>query len=208
MRSAVQDAVFTFLAEFEGDLSYMYLDELGLVTTAIGCKVDPLADALAVDWIIPGRGPATTEEVTSSWEAVKAATSLAPDGGVIFHTVPGNVVRLTAASESSLVQKRLTGFEANLVERFPAFESFCADAQLALISMEWGMGDFNARFPRFAAAVNQNPPDWLTAAIQSHESNGAPARNEANYTLLVNAAVVDADDMNPDVLCWPAKLTA
>ena len=131
-RQVVLDAFATWVEPFEGCLSFMYCDQLGLVTCGLGFLVDPIEAALALPWIVPGRGPATSDEVRAAWDAVKARQDLRMRGGVIYHTVGGNIVRLTQATIDTVTKQKLATNEAILVESFPSFAAWCADAQLAL----------------------------------------------------------------------------
>lgn len=199
MRDAVRNAFVTFTTGFEGMVTFMYLDDLGLVTTGMGNLIDPEAYALNLPWIIPGRGPATTAEVRHAWEAVKARQDLRMRGGMAFRNL--SVPRLAQANVDALVQGKLAANEHELIRFFPSFEAWCADAQLALLSMAWGMGaDFAPKFPAFCKAVNAAPPDWLTAATECHESNGAIARNLANKRLFLAAQDVAELGLDPDVI--------
>jgi len=179
----------------------MYCDQLGLVSGGLGFLLDPIQAALSLPWIVPGRGAATSDEVRAAWNAVKARQDLKLRGGAVYRTVGGNVVRLTQATIDTVTKQKLAQNESILVQHFPAFAAWNADSQLALHSMAWGLGpSFAPRFPAFVAAVNAVPPDWATAAVQCHESNGAIQRNLANSRLFLAAADVDHCGLDPEVI--------
>ena len=200
-KQTVLDTFASWVEPFEGSLAFMYCDQLGLVTVGLGFLVDPIQAALAMPWIVPGRGPATADEVRAAWTAVKARQDLKMCGGAIYHTVGGNVVRLTQSTIDAVTKQKLATNETILVQHFPAFAAWNADSQLALHSLAWAMGpSFAARFPAFTASCNAVPPDWIAAAPQSHMSNGAVQRNLANARLLLTAADVDHCGLDPEVI--------
>lgn len=217
MRAAVREAFVPFSTDFEGMLPFMYLDQHRdpvtkaldpLVTCGMGNLVEPISEAVRLAWTVLGFRAAGPDEIREAWAKVKARKDLALQGGKAFKNV--TELRLSQDAIDKLIDERLASNEVELLKFFPKLDAWCADAQLALHSMAWAMGgdfDQHDRWPAFTAACNASPPNWLEAAIQSHMSNGAPKRNAANYSLFVNAAVVDADGLNPDLLIWPAKLS-
>ena len=214
MRQAVRDAWVAFNSPMEGMLGFPYLDQhrdpatkklAPLLTVGMGNMIDG-PDAFKLPWTMLYLRPATPEEIREGIAAVKARTDLVLKGGAKF--APVSNLRLAQADINALIFKRLASNEVELLKYFPKLAAWCADAEMGAHSLAWAMGgdfDEHDRWPSFTKAANSG--DWLDAAIQSHMSNGAPARNAANYSLFVNAAVVAADALNPDLLVWPAKLS-
>ena len=196
MRPAAQQEFVAFVSQYEGVTDWMYLDVKGLVTSGIGNLLEPIALAQALPWTCSYTRAATPTEVTNGWMTVKSRQDLKLLGGGHYKSVCD--LRLSKAAVADLVRKRMQDNEDQLSVWFPAYQDFCADAQMAIMSIAWAVGDNFARtFPRFRAAANAG--DWLTAAAESHISDGNPARNEANRYLLTMAAT----SQDPELLHWP-----
>ena len=203
MRPTVRAAFLGFTKPLEGGvLSYMYADSLGNVTTGVGNKIDDgtAAPALALAWTLPDGSAATPAEISSEWQLVKSSYPKIQSYACKAITQ----LRLSAASLSSLYLNTLTGMDAALTARYPGYAAWPADAQLAVLSMAWAMGAAFA-FPKFDAAVNASPPDFAAAALESHCSNCAAARNDANLFLLQNADTVTKGHLDPAVLWYPSS---
>jgi GH24 family phage-related lysozyme (muramidase) len=199
MRPSVSAAARKFNEQFEGSLTWMYLDKEGYVTTGEGDLIDPLSAALALPWQTSGGGNATQAEITDAWNAVKARTDLMSQGGGAFEGV--TTLRLSSQAVTNLVIAKLTTNEDYLRRYFPQWDTFPADAQLGILSMAWAMGPaFPATFTSFTAAANAG--DWATAAEQSQmkPTPGIAPRNAANLILFNNAAVKGE---NPATLYYP-----
>lgn len=204
MRAAVEAAFRSFTVPFEGQLPYMYLDVKGLVTTGIGNLIDPLPAALGLPWKKADGSLASQSEITAEWNYVKSRTDLDQKGGKAYG--PITTLRLDNDAIDQLVVSRLHQNEALLRKYYPNYDSWPADAQMGIHSMSWAMGPaFN--FPQFKAAVNKSPPDFNTAAVQSHINTagnaGVAPRNTANLLLFQNAAKVVAGGGDPDKLWYP-----
>ena len=198
----------------EGMVGHPYLDQhrdpvtkkfAPLLTVGMGNMIDG-PEAFTLPWTILYLRPATGDEIREGIAAVKARGDLILQGGGKFAGISN--LRLAQKDIDALIFKRLASNEASLLKYFPRLAScWCADAELGVHSMSWAMGgdfDQHDRWPGFTKAANAG--DWLDASIQSHMSNGAPKRNAANASLFINAAVVAADGLNPDLLVWPARL--
>ncbi len=131
-------------------------------------------------------------------------------GGGKFANV--TTLRLTEDGIQQIVLAKVAEMEGHLVHRFPDFADWCADAQLATISLSWACGpDF--RFPRLAQALRDR--DWLLASVECRmDETGNPGlrpRNAANYQLYRNAHFVAASGLtepalDPERLYWPSVL--
>ncbi|MFI1966350.1 hypothetical protein ACH429_19955 [Streptomyces pathocidini] len=162
----------------------MYLDSLGLVTIGIGCKIDPLGDALA---LVGSSSPplrngtntaATDAEVKDEWNRVKTASGAAQ-------------LHLSGAGIDNLLTSRLKSNETALTTFFPGFPDWPADAQMGLLSMAWGLGVNGLRppkFPNFRTAVAGR--NWFAAARDCNMAgSGLVKRNAVDRGLFRNAAV-------------------
>lgn len=211
MRQSVRNAFRDFTAKHEGVVPFMYLDVKGYVTTAIGNLIDSVEQAARLPWYNRLTGEkASREQISQAWHAVKSRQDLRNRGGMAYQDVTD--LRLTGAAINELVEQKAEEMENELRRKFPAFDSWPADAQLGLLSMAWAMGPaFSARFPRFTAAISSLVPDFVTAAHESRISDvdnpGVKTRNEDNRTLFLNAAKVQERGMNANMLYWPLELT-
>lgn len=185
--------------ELEGCVPTMYLDVLGLVTVAIGNLVDPMPSALGLPFIVAKTGkPATRAEIEAEWRAVKATWICAPNvdakacpdrkrcgahGGWRV-VAPICKLRLTDEGVQRVVFAKLDANDALLTARFPRFQSWPWQAQLATHSMAWACGA-HFRFPRLAAALQAD--DFALAAKECHiaETHGGTIveRNRRNKAL-------------------------
>jgi GH24 family phage-related lysozyme (muramidase) len=189
--------------QFEGaGLSYMYTDALGLVTTGYGNLVDPESAAAALPWVVNATGAlATPAEVQTEWTTVKNGGATYRSTNAASHTS----LHLTADTIQTLFNSVSAANEAAIRKIIPAYDNLPADAQLALMSMVWAMGSGGlASFKTLVSAVNASPPDFTTAAAQSHmQGTGIDARNAMDKLAFQNAATVIANKLDPSALYWP-----
>lgn len=222
MYSSVQSQFRAFNEPFEGSIPYMYLDVKGLVTVGVGNLIDPveLASALAFTFknkpgiATPG-APASQDQIAAEWQKIKGNTSLAQRG----HLACAPITDLELGDDplNALILKRLTQNE-NFLKRqqpFAQFDTWPADAQLALLSMAWAMGPAAPlNFHHFCAACASL--DFTTAAAQCEmntaENPGVIPRNNANQKLFQNAAAVLAggpdSGLQSAILYYPQALAS
>lgn len=211
MYQSVHDAFYDFNARsnFEGYVTWMYLDVAGFVTIGVGNKIDPINLALNLPFEYadqPG-SQASQEDITAAWNTVKSRTDLRLSSA--FKEVTN--LRLTQAAIRSLIDTRLRENENTLKKTLSEFDKFPADAQLGLLSMAWALGPLfinNGIWPKFrAACLNQ---DWDTAAaecrMKSTNNPGIEPRNDADKTLFSNAARVQELGYAPEVLYYPTVI--
>jgi len=204
MFAATQQSFPAFSTKFEGRIPFMYLDIKGLVTVGVGNLVDPVEEAQALPFRFKNRpginargSPATPDQIAAEWRALKSDLSLAARGYKACE--PITQLDLSDEAIDSLILKRLTQNESFLERQqwFESFGSWPADAQMGLLSMAWAMGPAGpGNFPRFRAACQKL--DFRTAAAQCKmNETGNPGlipRNQANFTLFSNAAIVLAGE--------------
>lgn len=211
MRESVRRIFIQFNAPLEGRLHYMYLDVLGLVTTGVGNLIDSVAAAQALPWQVGDGGPAATaDQVRAEWELVKSRQDLRNTPAERAFR-PLTTLRLSDAAVDAMIMAKVASNEASLkhTAEFAGFDNWPADAQLALLSMAWGMGPAFAaegRWPNFRAAVAAG--NWTLAATQCDiSSTGNPGvipRNAANRQLFGNAQRVVDGGLDPEVLLYTA----
>ena len=191
MHQSVIDFFPAFSKKLEGCVDHMYLDCLGLVTTGIGCLIDPVALAVTLPWVLKGTDTkATTQQIIDEWHRIKDDVRLAK----LHYKYAGALcqLRLTEQGVQQLLEKRMLGFEEDLKKEFPDWEEWPADAQLGVMSMSWAMGSgFTHRWPGFVSACQCHM--WLNAAESCHiNEKGNPGiipRNKANKILFEQAAL-------------------
>jgi GH24 family phage-related lysozyme (muramidase) len=225
VRPAARDAFWAFSVKHEGLVLTPYLDILGLVTVGVGNLIDPLSQALHLPFLHRGNGmPATKADITADWLKLKGQACgryqadtrcgwtpdkvcLAHKGWVAAAQVTG--LYLPEDSVRWLVDKKLAENVERLRDRYPAWDTFPADAQLAIAGMAWAMGP-GYRFPMFDTAVNHG--EWAIAAIESKMTErgnpGIIRRNVDHRHMLLNAHRVDKDGLDRDTVFWPALVEA
>lgn len=209
MRSSVLPGFMRLTADFEGgqQTNFMYLDGLGLVTTAFGVLIDPVSAALACPWVKPDGSAATQAEVVAAWNRVKSQQNMKLRGGMAFK--PLTNLRLTEEGAQLVVGRKLQQAESAMRRRFPGWDDFGADAQLFALSFCWAIGPaWPTKFPKCAEFYGKR--DYLAAAQEAHISEvgnpGIKPRNAANLVLLRNANVVQSGGLHPDRLWWPRDI--
>jgi hypothetical protein len=218
----MRDVVSTVWAEFnrplEGRVHFMYLDVKGLVSTAVGILIDashtPLAApsdaereashvmARRLNWLTPDGELADDQAIDDEWDLVKTRMDLAPAGGGRFEAV--TTLRITDDEVDRVVVDKLTEMESFLLRRadFVGYPDWPADAQLGLLSMSWGMGPA-FQFPKFQALAASG--DFRGAADECRfnpEIGTIVRRNDRDQQLFRNAATVQENGLDPDVLVW------
>lgn len=206
MRAIVRSTFIPFTRPLEGWVTWMYLCTAFRVTTGLGYLIDSPGAALALNWLRPGGARATPDEVRAEWQAVKASTKLAPAGGGRFAQITR--LRITDEEVERLAFARLDGFWRHLCSWLPDLPAWPAPAQLAILSMAWGLGPaFNEvrgpsgalMWPKFVAAAKRG--DFATCAdeCKMRGAGSISTRNAHNKSLFLAAG--HATD--PDALTLP-----
>lgn len=208
MRAQALEGFLTFTEPNEGLLTWPYVDTLNLVTTGLGNLIDtgaahstdgtPPEEALSLPWTIDGR-PASRQEIANDWLAVKHAGASQSGGGSQSGL---SRIRLSRDAVKALVAKRLAINEDALRARFPAYDSWPADAQIGINGMAWAMGTGNVThgFPMFAAAVEGIVPNFARAAVESHISNATQKRNDAHFAFFTSAEYASKNQLDPEAI--------
>jgi GH24 family phage-related lysozyme (muramidase) len=222
MKPSVRDAFTSFSERFEGSVPHLYLDIKQIPTIAIGNAVFNPFQALRLPLVRNADGePASDLEIIQEWRrlAPKVPPSTAPgqppgdqDPAVsaeiarLGHRAAKPYTRLHLRPEgiAQVVTNKLLLDEVELKRRFPEFESWPADAQLATFSMAWACGPA-FKFPRLAAALRAK--DFRAAALECHiedsHNPGIRPRNAANVALYENAARVLEEGLDGSRLYFP-----
>jgi len=205
MKDAVRKAFVSFTAPLEGVVEHLYLDVIGLVTIGIGNLVDPITVALELPLVRADGTPATLDEIATEWRTVKSHTELKIDG----HRAAKKwcKLHLTPDGIEQVVSRKLDQMVAHLRERFPEWDEWPCDAQLAVLSMSWACGPA-FRFATLDAACKAQ--DWMKASQSCHiNTTGNPGiapRNALNIELFQNASWVADRGLDRDTLVWAPPL--
>jgi GH24 family phage-related lysozyme (muramidase) len=202
MRPVVQKRIISFNTQHEGYIHHMYLDVKGLVTVGVGNLLASAAAATALPFTHGLNGsPASSGEKSAAWNTVRAAPAGRPvskDGKDSYGALTD--LRLTKAAIDKLVLDKAMALDALNPIDFPAYPSFCADAQLGLLSMRWP-GSWHT-FPTFQGHVKNGR--WFGAArecfFDETGNSGLKSRNKDNRWLFSLAGRVAGMGLDPGTL--------
>lgn len=205
MHASVYPAFHLISPRLEGHVDCMYADIKGLITCAVGNLIDPIQMAVDLPWTLEDGSPADKAQVRADWHLLK-------DNAGHYaklhwkHARAATKVRLTEKAINDLVDRRMNANEAIIRKTFPAWESFPADAQLAMLSISWAVGAaFHIKFVNLANAIRAQ--SWAVAVgcakIREDNNPGVVPRNKINYLCFANAQAVKDRGLDPAVLLWP-----
>lgn len=221
IRQSVKDGFLGYTAPLEGEaVPHMYVDVIGLVTVAYGNLIDasqsgsaaPWTPALALPWRWPDGGLATSDQIKADWLRLKSSEASLRRRSLAVQATFTHV-RLSPDACKALVFDTLETMASHIARvHFPAFASYPADAQLAILSLAWAAGsDWPRKFPHCKAAVLAR--DWGLAAREGQLSviaadgktpnPGVIPRNRAQRLCFANAAGVEFAHLDPEPLHWP-----
>jgi GH24 family phage-related lysozyme (muramidase) len=205
MYDSVIESFPKLTAPLEGCILWPYQDILGLVTIGYGCLIDPAALASTVqDWMLEGTSDLPTPpQVAHEWGKVKAMQK-----ALHFARYKDSCrLRLSMGGVNALLQARMQSFEGTLRHYFPEWDTFPADAQLAIMAMAWACGaGFPKTFVNFTRFALKR--DWANAAkcakIREDGNPGVHPRNLQVQLCLANAAAIDdLSGLPTPALYWP-----
>lgn len=202
-----------FSAPLEGRVPCMYCDTFGYVTTGVGNLINALPEALALPWQLADGSPADKATVAAEWHMLH-------DNGQHYGRLKWTVYakqlkcRLSDQAIDDLVKRTLSRNEAEFRKRWPSYDTFPADAQLAIISMSWAVGSaFYRKFHNLAGCIDREDWDGAAASCKIRDGLDTPAksddnpgivpRNARNKFLFHNAALVAKSGADGGVLYWP-----
>lgn len=210
MRAAVLGNFRRFNEAFEGLVLHFYLDVEGLVTIGVGNLVtEGEVAVIPMRWKATG-GKATIAEIRAEWQAVKSRQDMIGSRASAFG--PLTKLEMSDKDIGQLVRRRLFQNEVD-IKKLPAFyqwESWPAEAQMAVLSMAWALGPngLATKFPQFMMAAAR--ADFMGMAAEcdiSTENNpGVEPRNQANRRLLRNASLVVKRELDLEVLRYPEEI--
>lgn len=205
------ESYHAFSVNLEGRVATMYCDCLGLITTGVGNLINTITQAKALPWLLADGTKADMADVAADWNKLH-------DGAQYYAKRAWHVYAKTMRCHLSeeaiddLCKRQLAANEAIIRKRFPAYDSFPADAQLAIMSMAWAVGaGFASKFPHLAACIDRQDWEGCVASCKIREGHphtgdwnpGVVPRNAKNRFCFHNAALVATEGSDPDVLHWP-----
>lgn len=148
--------------EFEGRSATMYLDTAGLVTVGCGLMVPDAQFACGLPFVDAGGEPASAQRIAADYSLVKG---MEPGHAAAFYMFPSSV-ELTQASIDELLRKAVLQFDQDLREDFVGYDGFPDGVKMALLDMEYNLGDrkLKGTYLQFDAAVDAC--HWAIAAEQ------------------------------------------
>lgn len=198
-----------FSAPLEGRVPTMYCDCLGLITTGVGNLINTLTQAEALPWKLSDGSPAPLESVRADWHKLHDnAQYYAKRAWFVYSKTM--LCHLDEAGIDALVRRTLASNEAIIKKRFPEWDSFPADAQLAIMSIAWAVGaGFYQKFGNLAKCIGAQ--DWegcvATCKIREDGNPGVVPRNAKNRFCFHNAALVKTHGVDTSVLYWPGVMS-
>lgn len=225
MKPECETEFWTMTEKHEGKVFCLYLDVLGLVTTAIGNLCEDVHVAMSLPFGRLDGTRATPDDIRAEHAHVKAQfcgmkgaeqkgkscpwralgkTCLAHQG---WRAAMGATkLRLTDDGLKQVVLAKMREHDKDLLAQYPAFESWPWQAQLATHSMAWACGsrfggNHRGGFPRLKQLLLAG--NFAEAANQCHINEagnpGVIARNVRNKALYREAAALpSADAPAPD----------
>jgi hypothetical protein len=196
LRPVVRAAFLAYTHPLEGTIASMYRCVSNKVTIALGVVVEPVEVAQRLAFFWPDGRPATREEIAAAWQVVKTTPGLDADGWPAAAKL--TPLRISPAEIERLTWERLDrDMLSELVKRFPAFPSWCASAQLAVVSLAWACGpDF--AYPKLEAFLRAE--DFVGASTECAINRPPnPKRSAAQKALFLQAAAGG----DPDALTLP-----
>lgn len=150
-------------------------------------------------------------EVADAWTRVKRQNEVVPDFSQRGGGKYASLTNLTLDKDAlmALFNNTLTSFDNALRKHYQGYDTWPADAQLAIMSMSWAMGP--AFHPALGFQAFKNAADirdFATMAVQSTFKGGGSitdkaSRNAENFLMFNNAAVVERAGGDPDRLIFP-----
>jgi hypothetical protein len=156
---------------FEGSVSWMYLDSRGNVTCAVGQLLATAADACSLPFHLDGM-PASYADIIDDWKRVKA---MAPGHSPSYYHSDSSPI-LSGPDIANLLRSRVVGFDSQLAKRFAGWDDFPEEVKLALLDMEFNLGDGGeAKYTHMNASVVAE--DWAAASTQCYRHGPDAERN-------------------------------
>jgi hypothetical protein len=211
------------LAGHEGVTRHMYLDEKGLVTTAIGNLIEPKDRAYGFKWrrISDGQS-ALRPDIDQEWQQIKAKQEFKSKGGGFYRQFA--TILLDDSEVEAIFANRASSFENSLKTSphlkpyFKDFDTFPSVAQIGILFWCWATGGGKpSEFPFFKKACQER--NWEEAARQCLWSGMDPKARTILPQLFNNAANLEeaqrqgqdwdlSEVQYPKFVLKPSRITA
>jgi GH24 family phage-related lysozyme (muramidase) len=172
------------LKEFEGSVTWMYRDTVGLITVGVGNMLPNVEAALKLPFRVQSSGDLAGEPAVRKEFARVGALAA---GKLPKFYYEYEALTLADTDIDALLAARVAVFETQLRRQYPHYGSFPDAVKLGLIDMIYnlGAGKLVNTYPHFDNAVfDQN---WNTAANLCHRNGPSEARNDWTRNQFVSA---------------------
>jgi GH24 family phage-related lysozyme (muramidase) len=168
----------------EGNVPWLYLDSLGLVTVGVGHLVTSVASAAMLPFALPSGGAAGAAAICREYDQVQVLEAGQLTGYYALRTT----LRLSQAAIDGLLDADLASLALALEHRLRGFVGYPAPAREALLDMGFQLGPSGLldKFPRMCAAAANG--EWAVCAEECHSLGISEARNQARVALFQQAA--------------------
>jgi GH24 family phage-related lysozyme (muramidase) len=178
------DDVKADLEGWEGKVSHMYLDSMGLVTVGIGKMLPNVAAAQKLRFVKRANGvAATAADVATDFKEVSNQTAGKLASSYKKYTqldLPDDVIY-------DLLKTVVNGFEANLKTNFKGYNAYPDKAKRALLDMVYNLGSAGLlKFKQLKKAAESQ--DWEEAARECHRKKISEKRNNWTRDLFLASA--------------------
>jgi hypothetical protein len=220
MRQSAWDYLLKFTEFHEGPIRHMYNAKGAEVDVTIGIGISlptegsaASPDIVALCFDPATKLPATAAQMKADWNT--ASEMMIAGNARIFNASTGELkpfaekclMRMSLETVRSSVQKKLA---ANFKlgknthkDHYPDFETYPAEAQVAIASFNYGIPAMNT-FPNLSSAISAG--DWLWAAGQCKINGASPRKNKGHEVLFTNAARVVEQGLDLDSIADVSKV--
>ncbi|MES1204579.1 MAG: hypothetical protein ABUS79_01455 [Pseudomonadota bacterium] len=174
----------------EGNISHMYLDTVGRVTVGIGNMLPTDAAARALPFTNRiSRNNATAAEISADFRTISAQ----PWPRVARFYRASTALDLPDVQINLLFRQRIEGFQQELRDSYPDYDTYPDPVQLAMLDMAFNLGTAGLKrtWPRLNRAIDSE--DWAQAALECNRPQGNASRNTAVKELFEKGAE-ESDD--------------
>jgi hypothetical protein len=215
VRDVVREAFVPLTVNFEGGyIDWLFPDVKRLISTGFGLLLDPMSLAIGLPWRRPDGSLASRDEIAAEWARLKSYVIDNPGSELRSYKTFSSMTTLRLGKEGlyQAFQGKMNHDVGVLRKGFPEYDTWSADAQLAVHSQAWAVGPAfympsagRNYWPKLTAALRAR--DWRTASVEcfmdeEKKNPGIIPRNKANRILFTNAAL----SADPAVLYWPKDL--
>lgn len=179
--------IIAILSEHEGRVNHFYLDSVGLVTIGVGFMVPDEHSSMELTMVRPDGIIPLDIDLALEWQRINSMQLGMPASAYKAAT---KLIMTDAAIDAELI-RRIQAFEANLRNRFPAYDLFPAPAKTALLDMIYNLGPAGLLkgYPMMCSFVDSRL--WAEVAAESHREGIGRDRNQHIYNLFIQAITLD-----------------